>query len=56
MMALADGAIVVIRERRAIPVASVGSYEQYKALVAYDVRPAIAAAVAARLVTIKLTA
>ena len=55
-MALTDGAIVVIRERRAIPVATVTALDVYKAMVVYDVRPAIAAAVAARLVTIRLTA
>ena len=55
-MTLTDNTIVVLRHRRAIPVANVGAYEAYKALVAYGVSEVVAQAVSIKLITIRLTA
>lgn len=56
MMALADGAIVVLRHRRAIPVATVTALDTFTALRLYGIGETIAAAVAARIITIRLIA
>ncbi len=56
MMTMQDNAIVVLRPRRDILVARVNDDDRYRALLVFQVRPAIAAAVVARLITISLSA
>jgi len=55
-MTQTDRAIVVERGGRVIPLMRVTEDAQYRALIAYNVRPAIAAAVAARLCYVRVRA
>lgn len=49
-----SGAILCLRPGRAVVVARAGEMERYQALRVYQIKPSIAAACAAGLITIKL--
>jgi hypothetical protein len=51
-----DNQIIALRPGREIPIQRVTDADRYRALLSYNVKPVIAQAVAAKLITIRLTA
>lgn len=56
MMTIQQGKLVVERTGRAIPIATLTPLDNYKAMKAYGQSEAVSAAVAARLITVKVRA
>jgi hypothetical protein len=56
MLSERDGQIIALRPGREIVVQRLTEEDRYKALLAYNVKPVVAQAVAAKLVTIRLSA
>jgi hypothetical protein len=56
MLSETDGALVYQRQRRTVEIQKITAEDKYKALLAFNVKPEIAAAISVGLVTIKLTA
>lgn len=56
MLSETDGALVYQRQRRTVEIQKITAEDKYKALLAFNVKPAVAIAVSVGLVTVKLAA